>query len=372
MRKSLIMLLVLLSAVSGVYAVSARPVSIPYLRALAMGNAFNAMPDDHMAFLNNPAMLATNTEFKFKIAPAIIGYDPGTNSVIGDAYNIYKLLTGKIDWAHVDPGLQDKLNKQLSLGFTASALGLTMIIPSQKIGNLGFGIYNSADVFGEMDPAVFPALPTITSSVYLDVVLTAGWSYDFDQYIKNFPGKLYGGASVKKILRAQALIPTTTVDYISTTLGAGSGIGFDIGALYSLPNRENLRFSLAMKDITATTIDMSDGSSSKINPRINLGVSYRPKALKFGKNKEGNDIKFDFGNRLTLNADINSFLSGDASKNYHLGAEYSWALLALRVGVNQGLLTYGLRLFNFIEYAAYQEDPGTGITRHLVYLSIEF
>jgi len=118
---------------------------------------------------------------------------------------------------------------------------------------------------------------------------------------------------------------------ISRSLDNGSawGIGFDIGAVYSLSPK--FRVGANLQDITTTLLAWNTGRKELITPTAKMGGSYDIEFLKTGRITPALDFDVRFENR--------KFASlahlGPVSFDMHAGLEYGFKdLFAIRVGYN--------------------------------------
>jgi hypothetical protein len=118
---------------------------------------------------------------------------------------------------------------------------------------------------------------------------------------------------------------------ISRNLDDGSawGIGFDVGAVYSLSPK--FRVGANLQDLTTTLLAWNTGRKELITPTAKLGGSYDIEFLKTGRITPALDFDVRFENR--------KFASlahlGPVSFDMHAGLEYGFKdLFAIRVGYN--------------------------------------
>jgi hypothetical protein len=141
---------------------------------------------------------------------------------------------------------------------------------------------------------------------------SADWAI-YLSYAKKFSSTLFYGANVKLIRRDIA-------DQSAT------GIGFDIGLLYS--PFENMFLGLNAQDVTTTFLSWSTGRNELISPTIKLGSAYFIELFN-GRFAPAIDVDIRFENRRfasTTNL-------GPVSLDPHLGLEFDYKkLVAVRAG----------------------------------------
>lgn len=146
------------------------------------------------------------------------------------------------------------------------------------------------------------------------------------------------------------LIGTNEKDLIDNRFqDKGVGDALDLSLSQNFPS-SNLNLSLSWKDVGNTAFKTTSGN----------GPERQEENLSFGAAKTDTLGFFD----MTYAFEYNHIRqSGPLVKKLHLGAEASIGLLDLRVGLNQGYLTYGvgidLWLFR-LDAAAYSEEIGVG------------
>lgn len=175
----------------------------------------------------------------------------------------------------------------------------------------------------------------------------ADWAFFFS-YAKRATASLSYGASVKVIRRDLA-------DQSAT------GIGFDVGLLYS--PAENLFIGANAQDITTTLLAWTTGRNELISPTIKMGAAYLLSALN-GQFAPTVDIDMRFENRRFASAAH----VGPISLDPHVGLEFDYReTVALRVGysdVKQITVGAGLHLskvdidYSFATFGSAADDLG--------------
>jgi hypothetical protein len=276
-------------------------------RALGLGGAHAALANDATAGYWNPAALA-----RINYPEGIIMHDERFGSLINYDFAAVAVPYGP----------------DASVGLSVLRLGVDGIPDTRNawIDNNNNGIFDNADRLDYDKISYFNA---------------ADWAVYFT-YAKRASSDFMYGANVKIIRR---------------TLGDGSatGIGFDVGALYS--PIQNLFLGVNAQDITTTLVAWSTGRNELVSPTLKLGAAYGVDALG-GRFTPAVDVDVRFENRRF--ASIANL--GAISFDPHAGLEFDYKkTIALRVGYNdvkQLTLGAGLHLrmldvdYSFAKFAA--------------------
>lgn len=199
---------------------------------------------------------------------------------------------------------------KVSLGFSAIRLGVDNV-PNTK--NAWVDLNNNG-IFDEGDRL------DINKITFFNA---ADWAFIFT-YSKRHSEKLAYGVNLKIISR-------------SIDDGSAWGIGFDVGAIYSITPK--FRLGVNLQDITTTLLAWNTGRKELITPTAKVGGSYDIPFFKTGRITPAIDFDIRFENR--------KFASlahlGPVSADMHAGLEYGFKdLFALRVGYNDvKQLTFG-------------------------------
>jgi len=276
-------------------------------RALGLGGAHAALANDATAGYWNPAALA-----RINYPEGIIMHDECFGSLINYDFAAIAVPYGS----------------DASVGLSVLRLGVDGIPDTRNawIDNNNNGIFDNADRLDYDKVSYFNA---------------ADWAVYFTYAKRASSGFMYG-ANVKIIRR---------------TLGDGSatGIGFDVGALYS--PIQNLFLGVNAQDITTTLVAWSTGRNELVSPTLKIGAAYSIDALG-GRFTPAVDVDVRFENRRF--ASIANL--GPISFDPHAGLEFDYKnTIALRVGYNdvkQLTLGAGLHLrmldvdYSFAKFAA--------------------
>ncbi|MGE5365388.1 MAG: PorV/PorQ family protein [Bacteroidota bacterium] len=173
----------------------------------------------------------------------------------------------------------------------------------------------------------------------------ADWAF-YLSYAKRHSDKFLYGANVKIIRRDIA-------EYGAT------GIGFDIGALYTPV--DNLWLGANVQDITTTIVAWSTGRNELITPTLKLGAAYGLNFF-YGRITPAADFDVRFENRKFAS----QFNVGPVSIDPHAGLEYSYKnLFAVRFGYNDVkdfTIGAGIKLpkmnidYSFAKFSGAKED----------------
>jgi hypothetical protein len=283
-------------------------------RALGLGGAHVALVNDATAGYWNPGALA-----RIDYPEAIVMHDERFGSLVNYDFASVALPYGQ----------------DASVGVSILRLGVDGIPDTRNawIDNNGNGVFDNADRLDYDKITYFNA---------------TDWAFYFT-YAKQSPSGLLYGANVKLIRRELAGQSAT-------------GIGFDLGALYSpLPN---FFVGLNAQDITTTLVAWNTGRNELISPTLKIGTSYFIDVLG-GRFAPALDVDVRFENRQF--ASIAHL--GPVSFDPHAGLEFDYKkTVALRLGYNdikQLSLGAGLHLrmldvdYSFAKFAGDQSLGNT-------------
>lgn len=331
------------------------------VRPLGMGGAFTAVADDENALFYNPAGLNKVENWSMGLINPIVEVSDAGIDFQKDLSDTDTETTSEV----IDL-LKDYMGENMH--FRAA------IFPHVVKKNFAFGVLGQSKVNMKVDNPQFPEtrIQAFTSgSGHLGI--GSGWLDD----------KLRLGVGIK-FVQAYHLDQVYTATDISDPdfdqrveddLLDGSGLGFDLGAIYTFP----VRFSPAIGVTVQNLSDLDLGDAGEIPQQVNLGFAATES---FGQDK---------WLKLTGAADWMDVTEAydtedDLYKRLHLGLEASmkptlWFLphqLALRTGLYQGYGSVGATLdFHLLklDYANYASEIGSyaGVKpdrRHVVQLTI--
>lgn len=282
-------------------------------RALGLGGAYVALAQDATAGYWNPGALS-----RIKYPEVIVMHDERFGNLIN-----YDFASVAIPYG-----------TDVSLGVSVLRLGVDGIPDTRNawIDNNGNGIFDNVDRLDYDKITYFNA---------------ADWALYFTYAKQSSPDFSYG-ANVKIIRRDLAEHSAT-------------GIGFDVGILYS--PFTDFTLGLNAQDITTTLVAWSTGRTELISPTLKLGSAYFIEFLG-GRFAPTVDIDLRFENRqFASTAHI-----GPVSIDPHVGLEFDFKnTVALRAGYNdldQISLGAGLHLrkldidYSFVQFNSEMDNLG--------------
>lgn len=338
-------------------------------RVAGMGGAFVAVADDENALYYNPAGLKHVQKSSFTF------FDPIVK--LGKDYSKLQDAIDDIDKATTDAAKADAANKYIPLNVPA---GLSLS-PYYLSPTFSVALFGAGNVRAEI---VDKTEPKVRADGYVDVTGIVAYPYAFNE-------KLTLGASLSITNRGRyACKPTSqgcknasgAVEIGVTGLKPGeniqdkieqskaTGIGFDLGALYTL--NEKVTLGAAIYNLFSTKFNY-DAFSNNIPGTVTLGMKYDPSSMM---------ASMDFLKDTKVAVDIDRFFSGGSLwKKLHIGVESKVSdMLDLRLGLNAGWPTFGLGFkmgFFNLDYAYFQEERGGYAgqledTSHIIGLALKF
>ena len=271
-------------------------------RALGLGGAYVALANDVTAGYWNPAGLARINYPEFSLM-----HDERFGSLVNFDYAGVAFPYGKNDTSDVTTTIDEEGISRPAVNYNAAAFGISVIrlgvdgIPdTRKLDTNGDGFYTDID-----------GRPDISQITFFNA---ADWAVYFS-YAQQHSEHLYYGASVKLIRR-------NIGDFHAT------GIGFDLGALYT--PTDQLSLGVNAQDITTTLVAWNTGTNELISPTLKVGGAYLFEVFggRLGPVFD-TDVRFE-GRKFSTIAHV-----GPMSLDPHGGVEFDYKkVVALRVGYN--------------------------------------
>ncbi len=268
-------------------------------RPSGMGGAFTALANDVTAGYYNPAGLASLNYPQISLM-----HSEQFGNLVNYDYAAVAIPFGK------------------DLTFSVSGIRLAVDgIPDTRNAIIDINGDGVADINDVNDPNFRPDIGLITEFSNQDYAF-------YFSFAKRHSQNFSYGANVKIIRRDIG-------DYGAT------GIGFDVGALYS--PAENLFVGANVQDITTTLVAWSTGRNELISPTLKLGAAYGSEFLG-GTLTPALDFDVRFENRRFAS----NFNVGPVSFDMHAGIEYNYKnIFAIRGGytdVKQFTIGAGIKL----------------------------
>lgn len=305
-------------------------------RAMALGNAFTSLVDDDESLFYNPAGIAKNGGVFWKIADPRVGI-----SGISDLGS-YTDLT---DSSTFQTALQDLYGKPIwAQGGGKSAISLPFFMAAYYV---------------DLDASIMadnPVSPTLDVSFIKDTGFAMGTGFAVGPFIQY-------GAVLKRITREgsrQSYGPAVIADIVSGNsepdvifddlLHKGTGYALDMGFNFTFPspvqptfsfvwkNMGNTKFVAAQNEVAPPTDEQEWILGSSLV--VDLGLIHIAPSLDF---KHVNNTEEQLGKKI------------------HMGVELGLPLIDLRVGLNQGYLSYGAGMdlgFIHIDAASWGTEMG--------------
>ncbi len=319
-------------------------------RAAGMGNAFSAIVDDSTALMYNPAGLDKIRNLHFTAMGLNLGVD-NTNiasivtSLNGNNYaTVIQQYYGQNLWATI--------NNQFAI----------------STRDFAFGGYSSLVADFDLNN---PAYPNATIHLDEDIALNTGFAVGLlpDDILRfGVVGKRitrYGGDTTVTPSTLATLSSSQITNLINSI---GTGYGIDAGMIMEIPVASHPEFSVVWHDIGQTAFSLQSGTNQLVPIDNNIVAGF---SMNFGTDDYYIRPAFDFSH-------INLYEEA-MGKKFHAGVEVGFSLISLRVGLNQGYLTYGAgikyKAFSF-DAAIYGEELDTNPgqledTRYLASITID-
>lgn len=310
------------------------------IRPLGMGGAFTAVANDENALFYNPAGLDRVEKFSFALINPYA--QVGENGL--DAFE---------DFSDADMDktseVADVLRKHMGKNINLKVAAMPYFVKHR----FGLSLLGQAEANFEARNPAFPEMKVDTKASgsvnvgYGRQVLKSKLK-DRGEFRVGFGLKFVHMERLSRIYTSADIASNNFEDTLDDDLMKGSGLGFDLGTMYTFNTKFKPTVALAVNDFTDT--DMGD--AGEIPQTLNFGVSATHK-LAFV------DLTAAFDWRdITANAGEDS----DVFKRLHMGLEAKMPILTLRTGLYQGYGSFGASI-NFkllkLEYANYAEELGS-------------
>jgi hypothetical protein len=254
-------------------------------RPLGMGGAFTGIADDVTSGYYNPAGLAN------------LNY-PQLSLMHSEQFGEL------VNYDYVSVGIP--FQEDLSFGVSVMRLAVDGIPDTREAlinGQTRAQIYDINHIFARLDYSKITEFSNQDWAIYLT-------------FAKRHSKDFYWGANIKIIRRDIAEFGAT-------------GIGFDVGALYS--PMDNLYVGANIQDVTTTLVAWSTGLNELISPTLKIGSSYKFVEILGGYIMPALDFDIRFENRQFAS----NFNLGPVSFDMHAGLEWNIEnLVYIRGGYN--------------------------------------
>ena len=209
-----------------------------------------------------------------------------------------------VNYDYVSVGIP--FQEDLSFGVSVMRLAVDGIPDTREAlinGQTGAQIYDINHIFARLDYSKITEFSNQDWAIYLT-------------FAKRHSKDFYWGANIKIIRRDIAEFGAT-------------GIGFDVGALYS--PMDNLYVGANIQDVTTTLVAWSTGLNELISPTLKIGSSYKFVEILGGYIMPALDFDIRFENRQFAS----NFNLGPVSFDMHAGLEWNIEnLVYIRGGYN--------------------------------------
>jgi hypothetical protein len=308
-------------------------------RAMGMGNAFTSLVDDEDSLFYNPAGIAKNGGFFWTLA------DPGVGASSGVMDDV-EAFSDLQDDSTFQSALNDLSGKTIWIG----ARGKTAIMLPFFAGAL----YTAGDVSVRVNN---PVNPTLTLNYVRDTGIAVGTGFWVGPFMQmGFVGKRitrtgsrqdFGPSVISEIISGSG----STDDIFNSIENQGVGYALDFGTNFTLPGPVNPTLSFVWKNIGNTKFVPADADDLAPPTEIQEWVI-------------GSSLLVDLPLvHIVPSLDFKHINNEDEQlgKKVHMGVELGLPLVDLRVGLNQGYLSYGagvnLGIFR-VDAAKWKEELG--------------
>ena len=312
----------------------------PGSKALGMGGAFTAVADDPSCVFWNPAGLTQLGHFALDASLSASGENVESFANLYKAYKAVENQDYEAAKEIIDKGVSAPMSVE-------STLNLEIAVARRFAISVTALTEFNIEKF-ELDIEAIPSYVEIQDieTALVPIYLT------YATGLSNSPFKVGLNAKYIRGIRHSShfrLLETGDREEIDPeqTSNAQPATSFDLGVLYA-PEDSKLTYGLMVEDIFEPKVNFPDMTTESLESltlsrKVNFGVAFKgiPKVI--------------------LAADLHNVTSND--RTFHIGGEVDLSLLRLRVGLDNGNLTYGLGLkllFLNLE-AAYSQKEGSPV-----------
>jgi hypothetical protein len=361
MKKTVILLLVFICALSSAFGEDMAPLTVTSTRNAGLGGPHVAYTDDVYALFVNPAALQKANQWSFfEISPALIGpffdiADIATSSDPGKALGEFASdQDGKVPL-----GLE--LRGPLSFAYTANGLG--------------FGVWDRIFVDARIRGV------DIDATVTADLILTYGMSFrildiGYHEFDAGFVAKPFFRGMAHKEMSGLDLVEDSDILLEDFSIPLILGVGFDLGFMYRF--YDDLALGVTVDDVftggkaVASAMGSTPDTVYRVPTTLNVGIAYT-----FRLNRVWQDapsllqpsyaaFMFDWHDVTNSFLSVEDYTKRNASLNLGLGLEIGlFNFVKVRVGLNEMLPAVGLGIepgpfqFNFAMYGKeLGKEPG--------------
>ncbi|MBI3557145.1 MAG: hypothetical protein HY074_12850 [Deltaproteobacteria bacterium] len=296
-------------------------------RAMGMGGAYTSLADDADSVFYNPAGLALNPAYEFRLFNPKIDISTDDIAILSDI----RAAASKID------------GPTLSKLFGKHVYADANIMPTIFFPGLAVGYYYDVQTHIVSRNLSFPS---IQASYLKDNGVVAGFGHEFGGFAKHH--YLRFGMGVKWLTRegfAQTIPLTSLVTADKTYLAKlnsakASGWGATLGMQYDMPiNRSNdLILGSAWQDIGDTSFgnDLQSQRPPPIRNNLSAGLAL---VHRFSPGYRST-------NNLKITGELRHLAEGgiDPRLRVHAGAELQIGIVSIQGGINQDSLTAGAKI----------------------------
>jgi hypothetical protein len=304
------------------------------VRPLGMGGAFTAVADDENALFYNPAGLNRVEDWGMGLINPLIESSTGND----DLYDEIEATDFDVT-SEVADLIRDNLGETFHLR--------AALFPHYVQKNFAVGGLAQIKTNIEFRNAAFPEVATDSfASASGHVGLARGWR---DENLRLGIGVKYVVANrLQEVYDVGEIADPGFEDRIEDDLVDGRGVGFDLGAMYTVKPIAGATPTFGVTLLNVADTDLGD--AGKLPQQLNVGCSVSKRFAWFDLTGAADWI--DVLNDLDQDDDF--------YKRLHVGVEARFPkILSLRAGLSQGYGSFGIG-FDFkllkLEYANYAEE----------------